>query len=314
MPILITGGCGFIGTALAQELISRDREVALLDLHMRSDLPQDFQAKARMISGNLADFAELLSAFKAWRPHTIYHAGAMLTAPSEDNPQGSFETNILGTYHLLEAARLFEVDQVIFLSSIGTYAASCGPITDKTIQRPQIFYGIGKVFGELWGQGYARKYNLDFRGLRLPSIIGPGVRTRGVAAYNAWMIEKSIRREFYEVFVEEATRIPILYVKDAVRALIQLAEADRSVIKTRVYNIAGMRPVQTAGQLAGELRRLFPPTQITFKPDPSMMDIVQRLPDYEIDDSTARQEWNWQPKYSFLDTVMDFAEELRPRG
>src|SRR5688572_24201805 len=90
-----------------------------------------------MIVGNLADFSGVLSAVKTCQPCTIYHAAAMLTGPSEDNPQGSFKTNVLGTYHVLEAARLFEVKQVIFLSSIGTYGASCGPVTEKTIQRPQ---------------------------------------------------------------------------------------------------------------------------------------------------------------------------------
>ena len=118
---LITGGTGFIGSCLAKTLLEQGRDVATLDIKATSPMLQPFAGKWRHFQGNLGNLGEVLTAVSEARPETIYHLGGMLSMPSEQNPQASFQTNMVGTYNLLEAARLFGVRQVIYSSTNGTF-------------------------------------------------------------------------------------------------------------------------------------------------------------------------------------------------
>ena len=111
----------------------------------------------------------------------------MLSVPSDEDPSGALQTNVMGTFHVLEAARIFQVRQVIFSSSIGVYGGGIesDEITDTSLQRPAFFYGATKSFGENMGHFYKRKYGLDFRGVRYPSIVGPGVRSPSVIQFTS---------------------------------------------------------------------------------------------------------------------------------
>ena len=117
--------------------------------------------------GDVGNFSHVLNLIERIRPTTVYHLGGMLSAPSDDDPAGSFQANAAGTFHVLEAAKLFGVSQVIFASTGGTYGDDIEEdiIDDVTLQRPQLFYGATKLFGELAGRFYGRKYGLDFRAM-----------------------------------------------------------------------------------------------------------------------------------------------------
>ena len=181
MAALITGGAGFIGLEVVRLLLSRGEKRPLV--MSRNPSPKRLGGLAdevEVMRGDLGNFSHVLEAVKKARPQVIYHLGATLSVPSEADPASALQTNAMGTFHVLEAARLFNVPQVVFASSVGTYGTDIrdDSIDDATIQRPQLFYGMTKVFGEHMGLFYRRKYGLDFRGIRYPSIIGPGVRTR----------------------------------------------------------------------------------------------------------------------------------------
>jgi threonine 3-dehydrogenase len=236
----------------------------------------------------------------------------MLSTPSDADPPAAMRANTLGTFHILEAARLFGVSQVLFASSIGTYGLDIDDdvINDQTLQRPEFFYGATKVFSEHMGLFYKRKYGLDFRGIRFISIVGPGVRTHGVDHYTSWVIEECAKGNRFTIWVKPETRIPVLYVKDAARAMIKLGEAPLENIRTVNYLLAGVEPVASAGELADVVRAKVPGAQIDFKPDLELQAILDKIL-RPIDDSNARSEWNWEIEFDQERMVEDFIQEIR---
>jgi len=317
MAKLITGGTGFIGAELAHALIGQGEEVVLFDVTPNWERISEIKDKVKVIPGNLGNSFEVLNTIKENNIDGIYHLGSMLSIPSDANPQASFQANVCGTMHVLEAARLFNVTRVVFSSTFGTYSLGTGRvITDDTLQRPVTMYGCGKLYGELLGMFYRRKFGLDFRSVRLPSIVGPGVRTPGVAQYNSLMIEKAALGEPYECYVAEDTRYPgVMYFKDTVRCLEMAYQAPREQIKTVNYNVAGLKGGVTARELELSIKKHIPDFSVTYKPDPKVMAIFRARVMAEVyDDTKAREEWGWQPAYDDIEKqIVDFIHEVRTR-
>jgi len=315
MSILITGGTGFIGVGLAQKLVERGEEVILFDIAPQTERVAEIKDKVKIVRGDLKVWPEVMNVVKENNVEDIFHLGAMLSVPSEGNPWGSFQTNVAGMMYVLEAARLFGVKRVVFPSSAASYGLDTGEvITDETLQRPITMYGISKVYGELLGRFYRRKFNLDFRCLRYCGVIGPGVKTPGVAQYNAWMIENAILGKPFECFVTEDTFVPVTYFKDAIHATLMLYDAPKEQIKTVSYNISEVSPAPTAKELELTIKKLIPDAKVTYKPDPLVMEFYRNQSMKVIDDRRAREEWGWKPMYSSLEEIVaDFIQEVRTR-
>jgi threonine 3-dehydrogenase len=316
MSILVTGGTGFIGAEIARQLLARDQaQIHVLHRHGNFQRLEDLADRLDFIQVDLADGDRLGDVVAETRPQTIYHLGAILSGPGEADPQVAIEANAFGTYALLEAARQHQVSQFLFASSLLVYGADIveDAITDLTLQRPFTIYGITKVFGEQLGSFYKRKYGLDFRGLRYPSIVGPGVKTPSVVQFTSWVIEECARGNPFTINVTPETAIPIMYYKDAARAMIQLGEAPVENIATVNYVVDGVKPMPTIGQLAESVRSRIAGAEIRFEPH----EILQAAIDQAIrplDDRRARSEWNWEPAYDQEAIVDDFLAELREHG
>lgn len=313
MSVLVTGGAGFIGAEVVRLLVEKGEERPVIfsrnpSLKSLDDVAGDVE----MMRGDVGNFSHVLDAIKQVRPDTIYHLGAMLSTPSDNDPASSLQTNAMGTFHVLEAARLFDVRQVIFASSIGVYGYDIEEdvISDTTTQRPVIFYGITKVFGEHLGLFYKRKYGTDFRGIRYPSIIGPGVRSPGIVQFTSWVIEESFKGNPFTINVRPETHIPIMYIKDAGKATVDLAEAPIENIKMVNYNIDGIKPSPSIGELVEVVRAKIPGAEIDFKPDMALQNALDQAIK-PLDDTRARNEWGWQPGYDLERSVEDFLQELR---
>ena len=194
----------------------------------------------------------------------------MLSLLCEADPPAAINANALGTFHVLEAARLFAVPQVLFASSIGTYRDdwAMGRSMTRRCSARYLLYGATKLFGELLGRFYRRKYGLDFRGLRYPVIVAPGVTTPGVLQYTSWVIEAAANGIPFTITVEPGTGPAVLYVKDAARAMVELAAAPEEQIRTINYLVTGTQPAPTAGELVDLIRGRVPAAQIDFAPDP----------------------------------------------
>jgi threonine 3-dehydrogenase len=205
------------------------------------------------------------------------------------------------------------VEQVIFSSTIATYGLDLEEgiaVDDYALQRPQLFYGATKVFSELMGQFYRRKFGLDFRGVRYPSIVGPGVKTPGVVQYTSWMIEECIKGKPYTVHVSPDTGTPVMYFKDAALAVVKLARAPKKDIKMVNYLVAGVKPIATARELAEIIKTKVPGAKIDFKPDMDMQKILNKLL-HPLDDSIAQKEWGWKAEYNQEEIVDDFIAEMK---
>ena len=312
MAILITGGSGLIGASLTRMLIESGEHPAVFDIAPIHPALRRLESRFSYFQGSLDHLPELLNVIKTEAIDTIFHLGGMLSLPSERKPWASFQANVVGTFNVFEAARLEKVKKVLYSSTIATYSKDIPStvIDDFTLQRPTTMYGATKVFGELLGRVYARKYGIDFRGVRFPSVVGPGAKTAHMSIYHAWTIEEPLKGNPYEIYVEPETRVPAIYFKDAVRALWLLSQAKREEIKTMVYIIAGVTPPYSAKELAEAVRSRIPGARLTFKPDPDTMELVREIGTLRFDEERARSEWGWKPSYSLSQMVDDFIEEF----
>lgn len=195
MATLVTGGTGFIGAEVARVLAKRGEKIVVFDINDRKTLLKGVEDKVTIVKGDVSNYSHVLNVVKNYHIEVIYHLASMLSLPSDADPWSSFRVNAQGTFQVLEAARILGVKKVIFSSTLGTYGMDIreSVIDDYTLQRPILFYGCTKVFSELMGRFYKRKFGLDFRGVRYPAISGPGVKTPGVVQYNAWAIEEACK-------------------------------------------------------------------------------------------------------------------------
>jgi nucleoside-diphosphate-sugar epimerase len=310
MGTLITGGTGFIGAAVARLLISRGTtDITLFDISVSLGRLEDIGESVTVVKGDVGNFSHILDAVRSSRADVIYHLGSMLSLPSERDPPAAIHANAMGTFHILEAARLLDVKTVVFASSIATFGLDLPeqPIDDVTLQRPQSFYGACKLFGEHMGRFYRRKYGIDYRCVRYPSIVGPGVRTPGSVQYTSWVIENAAKGNPFTIWVRPDTRVPILYFKDAALATVTLAEAPADRIKMVNYLLGGPRP--TALELVNLVRQRFPAAEINFEVNAELqfrLDNSLR----PLDDRFARDEWGWKPTYGVDAMIDDFLAEL----
>ncbi|MEM2936234.1 MAG: NAD-dependent epimerase/dehydratase family protein [Candidatus Bathyarchaeia archaeon] len=307
MSVLITGGTGFIGSHLARRLVKEGRKVVLFDVAPNYRRIDDIKDAVKVVRGDLALWSNVLDAVRENEVTEIFHLGAVLSAASEANPTASFKANVEGTFNVLEAARLFGAKKVLFPSSYATYGPGfSNPVGEDERQEPRTAYGVSKVFGELWGLYYCHRYGIDFRALRFTSIVGPGSGVGAASAYASLIIQKAALGEAYEVNVDEGARIPIIYYKDAVNALIFLYKAKD--LKHRVYNIGGITP--TAQEIVDTVKKHVPNAVIRFAPQPEIVAVIRSWPP-NLDDRRARKELDWKPSYPLEELVKDFIGEVQ---
>ncbi len=311
MTTLITGGSGFLGNYLAKELVNKGEKVISMYSSNPNLLPyvKDIEDKIVKVQGDLSRWQDIFDIITKHGVTKIYHSGAFLSQLAEEYPSKAFEINLLGTWYVLEAARMFDLEQVIFVSTVASFGDYISdPVKNTDPQYPHTMYGVTKVSSERLGEYYKRKFGVDFRGVRLPSVIGPGRGPGGVSAYSTLIVETPAKGKPYDVFVEEKSRMPMLYVKDATKCLINLAEANEDNLNYRVYNIQGFSP--TAGEMVKEINKVLPEAEINFKPEEDKVSIVNSWPD-ELDDTEAKKDWNWQPDYDLESTIKDFVHEVQ---
>jgi nucleoside-diphosphate-sugar epimerase len=299
--ILVTGALGQIGAELVPALRRRygDGRVIATDLRM---LPATVQPGSTAVEGphEHLDCTQVQQVAELVRRHdigTIYHLAALLSAAAESKPQVAWSLNMGGLYNVLEVARQYQA-RVFFPSSIGAF----GPATPKvgtpqlTLQRPATMYGITKVAGELLCDYYAARFGVDTRGLRLPGLIShtapPG---GGTTDYAVEMFHGAIRYRHYTCFLAADTRLDMMYMPDAVRAIIELMGADEARLRYRnAYNVTAMSV--TPVDIADEIRKHMPRFLIDYDVDPVRQAIAESWP-RSLDDSAARTDWDWLPQY-----------------
>ena len=188
MAILVTGGTGFVGAEVVRCLLDQGgQNVVVFDINPARQRLDDVAAHVDVVRGDLANFSHVLDVVRKAQPSVIYHLAHALRALNAD-PAAALRTNALGTFHILEAARLFGIPQFLFSSTVGAYGSIFGATPSMMIPSsdPSCFMVHTKVFCEHMGLFYRRKYGLDFRAVRYPSVVGPGVKTPGLVQYQSW--------------------------------------------------------------------------------------------------------------------------------
>lgn len=309
MTTLITGGTGFIGAEIARMLIDAGEG----PIHVAQRSPElgrlaDRADQVEIHHLDLADADEIDAVIAAVAPSRLFHFGAILTGPGEKDPQTLLQANAVGFIRVIEAARQAGTEQFIFASSIGTYGRDLepGPIDDLSLQRPNSVYGVTKVFGENLGAYYRSKYGLDFRSLRYPALVGPGVTTWSLAQYTSWMIERPAQGEPFAVWAAPEAVIGLLYYQDAARAAVELAAAPLDQIRSINYLVDGPRPTPSAGEIAEAVKTHIPEAEISFEPDPDSP--VPR--EIRLDDRAAREEWGWKPAFDLDAMIVDIIRSV----
>jgi nucleoside-diphosphate-sugar epimerase len=308
--ILVTGALGQIGSELINALRERHGEEAVIASDIRmpprgTDGPFEF-----VDCTNLRSLQEVIH-----RHHvgTIYHLAALLSAIAEGRPQVAWDVNMGGLYRVLEVARENRCS-VFFPSSIGAF----GPGTPQdhtpqdTVQRPTTMYGVTKVAGELLCDYYHHRFNVDTRGVRFPGLISYGAPPGGgTTDYAVEIFYEAIRHKHYTCFLAPETRLDMMYMPDAVKAVLQLMEVDQARLEHRnAFNITAMN--FTPEELAAEIRRHIPDFVIDYHVDPVRQAIADSWPD-SLDDSAARREWDWAPGYDLAAMVADMLENLKKK-
>jgi nucleoside-diphosphate-sugar epimerase len=305
--ILVTGSYGQIGSELVPALREKYGNENVIATDIKS--PPVLRETDLFLYLDALNSEALAEVVREKEIGTIYHMASILSATGEKMPQTAWNTNMNSLLNVLEVGRKYGIERIIWPSSIAVF----GPSTpredtpDDTIMRPTTMYGITKVAGELLVEYYFKKYGLDTRSMRLPGIISsetpPG---GGTTDYAVEVFYEAIKQKRYTCFVEESTMLPMMYMPDCIKAFIDLTEADGSKLKHRVFNVAGMS--FTAGDLAAEIRKQIPEFRIEYKPD-FRQEIADSWP-RSINDSLAREEWDWSPSYNLATMTKDMIKKL----
>ena len=311
--ILVTGALGQIGSELVPELRKRygHNKVIASDIQLPT-----LASISKAEPFEFIDCTRLRQLQEVVQRHDIgiiYHLASLLSAVAEAKPQVAWDINMGGLYRVLEVARQQRCS-VFFPSSIGAF----GPTTphdstpQDTIQRPTTMYGVSKVAGELLCDYYAQRFGVDTRGLRLPGLISyvapPG---GGTTDYAVDIFYQAIRYQHYSCFLSADTCLDMMYMPDAIAAIVQLMEADSARLSHRnAFNVTAMS--FTPAMLASEIRRHIPEFVIDYMVDPIRQAIADSWP-RSLDDSAARSEWDWQPKYDLATMTKDMLDKLATR-
>ena len=308
--ILVTGSVGQIGSELTMELRRLYGNENVVAVGHKTQPSEELRESGPFQFIDIQDRKELEIVVKQYDIDTIYNMAAILSAVGEKNPHLCWEVNMNGFMNVLEVAREYELARIINPSSIAVF----GPQTPRdntpteTILQPTTMYGVTKVASELLGHYYFHRFGLDVRGVRLPGIISyktlPG---GGTTDYAVAIFYEAIQHKSYKCFVREDTVLPMMYMPDALKALVDLANAPLEKLKHHSnFNVGAMS--FSAGELAAEIKKHIPEFKVTYEPD-FRQAIADSWP-RSVDDSVARQEWGWSPEYDLERMTEDMIEKL----
>jgi nucleoside-diphosphate-sugar epimerase len=308
--ILVTGAAGQVGSELVPALRAAYGPDAVLASDLRTP-PPDTAHAGPFRTLDCTDAAAIAAAVREHGADTIYHLAAMLSATGEKQPLLAYRTNMDTLVNVLEVAR--EAGLAVFTPSS---IAAFGPSTpadgtpQDTIQRPTTMYGVTKVAGELLCDYYHARYDVDTRGLRYPGLISytapPG---GGTTDYAVDIFHHAIDEGRYTCFLAPGTQLDMMYMPDAVRASIEIMEADPARLQHRnAFNIAAMQ--FTPDELAAAIHVEVPGFHVEYEVDPIRQAIADSWPN-RLDDSAARSEWGWRPEYDLAAMTRDMLHNLR---
>lgn len=308
--ILIIGACGQIGTELTQQLrkLYGTENVIASDIRkLNNDVVNDGIFEVL----NALDFNQIEHIIEKYHVEEVYLMAALLSATAEKNPAFAWDLNMNSLFHVLNLAKAGKIKKIFWPSSIAVF----GPTTPRentpqfTIMEPTTVYGISKQSGERWCEYYHNIFGVDVRSVRYPGLISwstpPG---GGTTDYAVDIYHKALSDGKFECFLSEETRLPMMYMDDAIRATIEIMQAPAEKIKIRSsYNLSGVS--FTPKEIAEEIKKHIPDFTISYKPD-----FRQKIADSwpgSIDDSAARTDWGWKHNFDMDLMTVEMLKNLK---
>ncbi|SDT23647.1 Nucleoside-diphosphate-sugar epimerase [Maribacter dokdonensis] len=310
--ILIIGACGQIGTELTLTL----REKYGSEYVIASDIREgneDLMQSGPFEILDATNYDALEEVIAYYEISEVYLMAAMLSATAEKFPMRAWNLNMNTLFNVLNLAKEKKIDKIFWPSSIAVF----GPNTPKddtpqnTIMEPSTVYGISKQSGERWCEYYFKKFDVDVRSIRYPGLISwktmPG---GGTTDYAVEIYHKALSEGSYTCFLEEDTKLPMMFMDDAIRATLQIMEAPSENIKERsAYNLAAMS--FTPKEMAKNIKAVIPEFEMGYEPD-FRQEIANSWPS-SIDDSSAQKDWNWKAEFDLEKTTETMLENLKNR-
>jgi len=307
--VLIIGANGQLGSVLSEELqkIHGKDNVIASDIYSNSTFDGVFEII------DATDLNAIENIVNKYAVNQIYHLAAILSAKGEKNPLRTWDLNISMMLNVFEVARNNNVKKVFFPSSIAVFGdkAPLENTPQSIFLNPATVYGMTKVAGENWAQYYFNKYGLDIRSIRYPGIIGyqsmPG---GGTTDYAVEIYHSAVKQEKYSCFLNPETKLPMIFMDDAIRSTIELMQAPKNSIKTRTsYNLGSMS--FSPSEIASEIQKLYPNFKVEYNVD-FRQEIADKWPK-SINDDQAREDWNWKPKYDLKSMTVLMLEKLEEK-
>jgi nucleoside-diphosphate-sugar epimerase len=311
--IIVTGADGQIGSELVPALRAEYGDDAVLATDIRAQRSPSHGGGPYQVL-DCSDQDALASAVIRHRADTIYHLAAILSAVGESNPQLAYRVNMGTLLSVLEVARTHGC-AVFHPSSIGAFGPGTppDPAPQDTVQRPSTMYGVTKVAGELLCDYYHKRFRVDARGVRYPGLISysapPG---GGTTDYAVDIFHHAVDEGRYTCFLAADTQLDMMYMPDAIRAAMEVMEADSErLVHRNAFNITAMQ--LSPRTLANEITKHIPDFTIDYDVDDARQAIAESWP-RRIDDSAARDEWGWRPDYDLERMTADMIHQLRARA
>lgn len=308
--ILVTGANGQIGSVLTKSL----RNVFGENQVLATDIKKPEFAAGPFEILDILDKNRMQQLIKKYQITQIYHLAAILSAKGEKNPQLTWKINMDGFFNIIESARVLKLDKVFFPSSIAVFCKETPRqnTPQYTILHPTTVYGISKSTGENWCQYYFQKYGVDIRSLRYPGIISyqsdPG---GGTTDYAVEIFHEALKHGSYECFLKEDTRLPMIYMPDAIKATLMLMDAPSSQLRVRTsYNLAALS--FTPKELYHSILQHLPDFKISYKPD--FRQAIADSWNESIDDSFARHDWGWKEDFDIDAMTKDMIANLKKKN
>lgn len=307
--VLVIGANGQLGSVLIKELqnIHGISKVIASDVYLDSNFEGVFE---------LLDATDVDSVHSVVKKHSItqiYQLAAILSAKGEQQPLKTWDLNMKMTLNVFEVARISTVNKVFFPSSIAVYGnkAPLQKSPQSAFLNPATVYGISKAAGENWAQYYFTNYDLDIRSIRYPGVIGyqsmPG---GGTTDYAVDIYHSAVKKQTYNCFLNADTKLPMIFMEDAIRATIELMQVPKAKIKTRTsYNLGSMS--FSPSELYEAIKKEHPGFEIEYQPD-FRQGIADKWPK-SIDDNEARNDWDWKPKFNLKSMTSVMLEKLEEK-
>lgn len=299
--ILITGALGQVGTALTKRL----QQDYGFDHVLATGLKEKTELEAHYERLNVLDGEEMMRIVKKHQIDSVIHLAALLSATAEGKPLLAWDVNMNGLLNVLTVAKDTKL-KVFTPSSIAAFGIGTpADLTPQdTLQRPTTMYGVTKVSGELLCDYFYRKFGVDTRGVRYPGLISheslPG---GGTTDYAVHIFYEALRKGTYTCPIAKGTKMDMMYMPDALNAIVQLMEADPArLIHRNAFNVTAMSFAPE--EVAAAIQSILPDFEMDYQVNTNLQRIADSWPN-SLDDSAAREEWDWKPEYDLPRMTME---------